>query len=170
MNAKDWISRNTAKKATSSCSPPNRQQFQSRQIHQILKPSRISWREIEILADRPKRLELPPLSLSKEPFMPVRITPVDQTSVAPMKGPDSFRHEVTYFMTPGDGDGAPALGKDEYWVESKNVAQWLEDGCLELMSPLNAEIKAEIEISEFQEEWLEWMKANDITHIRVQSL
>jgi hypothetical protein len=36
-----------------------------------------------------------------------------------------------------------------------------------VVSPLDAETVAEIDLSEDQERWLEWMKKNNLTHIRV---
>ncbi|MDP7020206.1 MAG: hypothetical protein QGG36_30695 [Pirellulaceae bacterium] len=81
--------------------------------------------------------------------------------------PERFRLEVVYFMTPGDEPGAPALGEDEYWIQLEHAAQWLDDGVVEVISPLDAEAKAEIELSEDQERWLEWMVKHQIDHIRL---
>ena len=97
----------------------------------------------------------------------VHVIPIDQPNVAPLKMPDRFRKEIVYFMSPAEGDGAPSLGKDEYWIRAEDSAKWLEDGVFSLVSPLDAESVAEIELSEDQEIWLEWMVENKICTVRI---
>lgn len=97
----------------------------------------------------------------------VQIIPLDQPSVLPIEMPDRFRKEVVYFMTPAEGVGAPKLGKDEYWVRLEDSVRWLDDGFFSLVSPLDAHSVAEIELTEEQEGWLEWMVKNKITSIRL---
>ena len=99
----------------------------------------------------------------------VQIIPLDQPDVPPLTMPDRFRKEVVYFMTPAEGVGAPQLGKDEYWVRLEDSARWLDDGFFSLVSPLDAHSVAEIEITEEQEEWLEWMVVHKITSIRLEA-
>lgn len=89
--------------------------------------------------------------------------------------PDRFRLEVVYFMTPtttpkGDPQtGAPNCRENEYWIRSEDAKRWLEEGVFTLVSPLDAESVAEIELSEDQERWLEWLVEHDSCHIRVES-
>ena len=97
----------------------------------------------------------------------VQVIPIDQPDVAPFSMPDRFRKEVVYFMTPLDGEGAPSLAKDEYWRRSEDAKQWLDDGVFTLVSPLDAHSVAEIELTEEQEAWLEWMVNNEISTIRI---
>ncbi len=97
----------------------------------------------------------------------VQVIPIDQPDVAPFSMPDRFRKEVVYFMTPLDGEGAPSLAKDEYWIRSEDAKQWLDDGFFTLVSPLDAHSVAEIELTEEQEAWLEWMVNNEISTIRI---
>ena len=82
--------------------------------------------------------------------------------------PERFRLEIVYFMTPNDRPGAPSLGANEYWIEPENVERWLDDGCFSVVSPLDAEAVAEIELTEEQERWLEWLKRNKITRVRLE--
>lgn len=91
----------------------------------------------------------------------------DRPDLAPFEMPERFRREVVYFMSPGDMPGAPNLSKNQYWIETANIARWLEDGEFQLVSPLDAESVAEIELSEEQEQWLEWMSTNQITKIEL---
>lgn len=84
--------------------------------------------------------------------------------------PDRFLHEVTYFMSvPGEGD-TPEVGENEYWVRREDALRWMEDGIVEIISPLDSASKAEIELSEEQEDWLDWMIEHEIQHIRLVRL
>lgn len=99
----------------------------------------------------------------------ILIRPVGREDIPPLVMPERFRLEIVYFITPGDAAGAPILGKNEYWIEPKFVDRWLDDGVFSVVSPLDAESVAEIELTEDQERWLEWMKRHGIQHVRVES-
>ncbi len=99
----------------------------------------------------------------------IRIRAVDRDDVAPLEMPERFRREVVYFMTPADGPDAPMLGPNEYWIEPDNIARWLDDGVFSVVSPLDAEAVAEIELSEDQERWLEWLQQYGLSRIRIES-
>jgi hypothetical protein len=92
---------------------------------------------------------------------------VDRPELPPIEMPARFHHDIAYFMTPSGEDGAPELGEGEYWVRLDSAGTWLNDGVLDVVSPLDAGRKAEIEISEDQEAWLEWMVTNKIQHVRL---
>ncbi|MBX3412855.1 MAG: hypothetical protein KF708_09220 [Pirellulales bacterium] len=83
--------------------------------------------------------------------------------------PDRFRHEIAYFMALPDGASVPQLPSGEYWVRLADSRQWLEDGVFTLVSPLDSASRTEIELSEEQEAWLEWMVAGALEHIRLES-
>lgn len=97
----------------------------------------------------------------------LQIIAVDKPGLAPLVMPDRFRLEVVYFMTPGDAKGAPALGPNEYWIRKEDSKRWAEDGVVSLVSPLDAESVAEIEVTEEQEKWLDWLVDNEVEHIRL---
>jgi hypothetical protein len=98
----------------------------------------------------------------------VQLIPVDQPTVSPKDMSDRFRKEIVYFMTPADIVGAPSLGKNEYWIKLEDSKRWLDEGGFTLVSPLDAHSVAEIELSEEQEGWLEWMVEHEISIVRVQ--
>lgn len=99
--------------------------------------------------------------------MPTLIFAVDRADLAPFPMSDRFRHEVTYFMSlPGEA-GVPKLPTGEYWIHRSNARQWLDDGVFYLVSPLDEQNRTEIELSEEQEAWLEWMVTNHVEHVRV---
>ncbi len=99
----------------------------------------------------------------------MRVHSVDHPELAPLEMPGRFKRDVAYFMTPPGEHGVPPLPEGEYWVRLEDARQWLEDGVLELVSPLDSESRAEVEISEDQERWLEWMVAHSIQHVRLES-
>lgn len=100
--------------------------------------------------------------------MPTRVVAVGRNDVKPFTMSDRFRHEITYFMSiPGQHD-APALPAGEYWVSLEDTHDWLDSGVFYLVSPLDSENKTEVELSEEQEAWLEWMLANALEHIRLE--
>jgi len=68
--------------------------------------------------------------------------------------------------SPGD-PGVPALGENEYWFAEAEVAKWLEDGVIYLVSPLDTANMTEVEISEEQETFLSWLQEGRVQHVRV---
>ncbi len=72
-------------------------------------------------------------------------------------------------MTPPGNPGVPPLGPGEYWVRLDDARRWLEQFVVEVVSPLDSDAKAEIELSEEQEAWLEWIVKNQVEHIRLES-
>lgn len=100
--------------------------------------------------------------------MAVQLHAVDRPELPPFRMPDRFRHEVTYFMTPAGQAGVPKLPPGEYWVRLADVRACLDEGVVRLVSPLDSASKAELELSEEQEAWLEWMVANGVEHIRLE--
>jgi hypothetical protein len=98
--------------------------------------------------------------------MPVLLYSVIQPDLAPFRMPDRFRQEITFFMTLSGEAGVPKLASGEYWIRLADAKSFLDEGCLRIVSPLDSASKAEIELSEEQENWLEWMIANNIEHVR----
>lgn len=93
---------------------------------------------------------------------------VDQPQVAPFTMPANFRLQVVYFMTSPDVAGVPPLGPNEYWIRHESAVKWLDELVVRLVSPLDAASKAEVELTEDQERWLEWLVTHKIQHIRVE--
>lgn len=101
--------------------------------------------------------------------MSVQVVAVGKESIEPLTMPDRFRHEITYFMTVPGEHGAPKIPHGEYWVRLAEAREWLDEGVVSLVSPLDSENKTEFEISEDQDMWLEWMVEHEIEHIRLDS-
>ena len=95
---------------------------------------------------------------------------VTRTDLAPFRMPVRFRHDVTYFCTPAGEPGAPGrLGEREFFVRLEDARRILDDGVIRIVSPLDSATTAEIEITEEQEAWLDWMVKNEVEHVRLDS-
>jgi hypothetical protein len=99
--------------------------------------------------------------------MSVLIHAVDRPDVAPFPMPERFLHEITFFMALAGEGGIPKLPAREYWVRLTDASGYLEEGVVRIVSPLDSDSHAEIELSEEQENWLEWMVRHGIEHIRI---
>ncbi len=100
--------------------------------------------------------------------MAVRVVALERADLPTLAMPDRFRHEVAYFMSiPTAGEG-PVLGAGEYWIRREDALQWLEEGVFRIVSPLDSANQTEVELSEEQEEWLEWMVQGGVEQIRLE--
>lgn len=100
--------------------------------------------------------------------MPCRVTAIDRSDLAPLVMSDRFRTEIAYFMSLPGTPGVPELGPHEYWVDSTEAKKWLDEGVFHLVSPLDSESQAEVELSEEHEAWLEWLLAAGAQHLRIE--
>jgi hypothetical protein len=92
---------------------------------------------------------------------------VDRPEIAPLAMPARFKHDIAYFMTPSGDNGAPVLKSGEYWIRGEDARGWLEAGVLRVYSPLDSEKQAELEITEEQEAWLQWLVDHQIERVRL---
>ncbi|HLJ10742.1 MAG TPA: hypothetical protein VKU82_06115 [Planctomycetaceae bacterium] len=99
--------------------------------------------------------------------MPVFVHAVGRSDLAPFRMPDRFRQEITYFTAVSGEAGVPKLPAGEYWVTLLDAKNFLDEGIVRIVSPLDSASKAEIAFSEEQENWLEWMVANGVEHVRL---
>jgi hypothetical protein len=99
--------------------------------------------------------------------MAAQVHAINRPELAPFRMSDRFKHEITYFMSLPGETGVPKLAAGEYWVSLAQARNWLDDGVFHLVSPLDSENQTEIELSEEQEAWLEWMVANKVEQIRL---
>jgi len=98
----------------------------------------------------------------------LKIFAVDQPQAPPLEMPDRFRMEIPFFMTPAGDRGAPAvLGENEYWVNLDDARRWLDEMVVYVVSPLDAENQAEIELTEYHEAFLQWLILHEVQHVRV---
>jgi hypothetical protein len=93
---------------------------------------------------------------------------VGRSDVAPLKMPDRFRTDIAYFMTPAGEHGVAKLPTGEYWVRLDDARKWLDEGVVAVVSPLDSLNATEFELTDDQENWLRWMVANEIEHVRLE--
>lgn len=99
--------------------------------------------------------------------MSVRVVAVGRSELAPFPMPERFRHEITYFAVDHAPEGE-SLGPGEWWIDRAEAESTLTDGVVRLVSPLDSESRAEIEISEEQEAWLAWIVEQGVTRVRLE--
>jgi hypothetical protein len=93
---------------------------------------------------------------------------VDKPGVAPFEMPARFRTDIAYFMTPAGERGAPKLATGDYWISLEDARRWLDEGAVEVVSPLDSVHSTEFELTEEQENWLRWLVENEVQHVRVE--
>jgi hypothetical protein len=98
----------------------------------------------------------------------MQLTAVDKPDIPPLTLPDRFRMEIVYFMTPPGERGAPAqLADNEYWINLDDARRWLDEQVVYVVSPLDAENQAEIELTEYHEAFLQWLVDHHVQHVRI---
>ncbi len=98
----------------------------------------------------------------------MKVIAVDQPGAPPLPMPDRFRMEIPFFMTPpGEKDAPASLGENEYWINLDEARVWLDEGVVYVVSPLDAENKAEIELTEYHEAFLQWIVKHGVRHVRL---
>ena len=93
---------------------------------------------------------------------------VGRSDLPPYPMSDRFRHEIAYFMSVPGENGVPVVGPGEYWVSRDQARGWLDEGAILLISPLDSASRTEVELSDEQEAWLEWMTQHQVEHIRIE--
>src|SRR3954454_1037839 len=96
------------------------------------------------------------------------LVPIDRPEVPPRAISERLRHQLVYFVTPRDTPGLPALGEHDFWFSPDEVATWADEGVFRLVSPLDTDSMTEVELSEEQEAFLQWLQANRISHVRLE--
>jgi hypothetical protein len=98
----------------------------------------------------------------------MKLISLDRPAAPPLDLPQKFRLELPFFITPAGSGSAPAkLPENEYWIDLADAQRWLDDGVVFVVSPLDAENKAEIELTETHEMFLEWLLKHQIQHVRM---
>lgn len=97
----------------------------------------------------------------------VLVQPIDQPGIPSKAITARLRSQLAYFARAAGAQGVPALGENEYFLDADDVARALADGVIELVSPLDTANMTEIELSDEQEDLLQWLHSHKIQHIRV---
>lgn len=97
-----------------------------------------------------------------------KLISLDHPDLAPFPISERLRGQLVYFLAGPDAADRPELAEGEYWFDRDEVARWLDDGVIYLVSPLDTENATEVEISEEQEALLGWLVANKVRHARLE--
>ena len=100
--------------------------------------------------------------------MSVLVYAVEKPDLAPLEMPERFRHDIAYFMTPSGEDDAPQLAEGEYWIRLADARRWLDELVVRVISPLDSTSVAEVELTEEQETWLEWIVEHQVERVRLK--
>jgi hypothetical protein len=93
--------------------------------------------------------------------------PLDRPGAPPLNVSATLRTQLSYFASPAGTAGVPTLGEGEFWFDREDVSRWLADGVFYLVSPLDTANMTEVELTEEQEEFLNWLKTADVQHVRL---
>jgi len=100
----------------------------------------------------------------------MKVFAVNQPNVKTLEMPERFRMEIVYFMTlPGERGAPVKMDENEYWIDLDEAKQWLDEQVVYVVSPLDAENQAEIELTEYHEAFLQWIAENNVQHVRILS-
>ena len=92
------------------------------------------------------------------------VIPLDNTEIAPYEISATLRNQLPYF-TEGRIQNRGSSG--EFFFPIARTTELLEDGVFYVVSPLDDQNQAEIEITDEQEDLLEWLVSNGIEGVRI---
>jgi hypothetical protein len=95
------------------------------------------------------------------------LQPVDRPHVPPRPISERLRTQLIYFAAQPGAEGIPALGEAEYFLTKAEVDRTLDEGVVYLVSPLDTAGMTEVEITEEQEQLLQWLHDQGVQHVRV---
>ena len=98
----------------------------------------------------------------------INVIPLDSPGVAPRAISARLRSQLNYFIGSPGSPGIPTLGDSEFWFNPSEVDRWIDDGVFYLVSPLDTANMTEVELSEEQEDFLNWLKSSGVSHVRVE--
>lgn len=96
------------------------------------------------------------------------LVPLDRPEVAPRPISPRLRTQLVYFCSAQGAPGVPAVGEHEFYFAEHDVAKWLDDGVMYLVSPLDTANMTEVELSEEQESFLQWLQSRKVHHVRLE--
>jgi hypothetical protein len=90
-------------------------------------------------------------------------TALDRDGVTPRPLSPRLRSQLNYFVAASSGPHVD----NEFRFDPDEVRRWVDDGVILLVSPLDTAHATEVELSEEQEDFLGWLLAHEVWHIRV---
>ena len=94
---------------------------------------------------------------------PYRLVAVEPSGVASWPVSARLRGQIVYFAVPGGPEASP----EDFRFDREEVARVLDEGVIYLVSPLDTANMTEVEITEEQEEMLQWLKDHGVSRARL---
>ena len=91
---------------------------------------------------------------------------LDKPETGPYEISPTLRNQLQYFTT---GEVRDGNNPDEFFFPLERTSQLLEVGVFYVVSPLDEQHQAEIEISDEQEDLLDWLVSNGIQRVKVEA-
>ena len=88
----------------------------------------------------------------------------DKLALKPYEVSQTLRSQLHYFT---EGEIRDSQKPNDYFFPLGRTSELLEEGVFYLVSPLDDQNRAEIEITGEQEDFLDWLVSNKIERIRV---
>jgi hypothetical protein len=98
----------------------------------------------------------------------MKVYAVDRPDAPPIEMPERFRRDIAYFMAAPNEGGVPDLSPGEYWIRTEDARRWLDELVFEIISPLDSQNVAEVEITDDQEAFFEWLLAHNVNRVRCE--
>ena len=92
------------------------------------------------------------------------VVPLDKIEIAPYEISPTLKKQLQYFT---DGEVRDTDKPDELFFPLARTSELLEEGVFYVVSPLDDQNQAEIEITDEQEDLLEWLVSNQIERAQV---
>ena len=95
------------------------------------------------------------------------VSAIDKPDLEPYEVSRTLRGQLHYFT---EGEIRDTQKPNDYFFPIERTSELLEEGVFYLVSPLDDQNRAEIEITDEQEDFLEWLVSNEIEQIRVSEV
>lgn len=98
----------------------------------------------------------------------MQLVAIGRTDVKPFKISPRLRSQFVYFACPPGQQGIPKLEEGEFFFALKETEKWQDDGVIFLVSPLDTDNMTEVELTEEQEDLMDWLVKNKLEHVRLE--
>ena len=98
----------------------------------------------------------------------MQLVAIGRTDVKPFKISPRHRSQFVYFACPPGQQGIPKLEEGEFFFALKETEKWQDDGVIFLVSPLDTDNMTEVELTEEQEDLMDWLVKNKLEHVRLE--
>jgi hypothetical protein len=92
---------------------------------------------------------------------------LDKPELKPYQVSPTLKNQIHYFTEGGVRD---PNNPNEYLFPLERTSELLDDGVFYVVSPLDDQNQAEIEITDEQEDLLEWLVSNAVERVRVEEV